>query len=36
VFDDSSGSFSYYPRGNRSRKIGPPPHPSWGTVAFRG
>jgi hypothetical protein len=36
VFDDTSGSFVYYPHGNRSREIGPPPHPSWRAVAFAG
>jgi hypothetical protein len=34
VFDDCSFSFVYYPKGNRTREIGPPPHPSWGRVAY--
>jgi hypothetical protein len=34
VFDEERGSFVYYPRGHRSREIGPPPHPSWRSVAY--
>jgi len=33
-FDEESGSFVYYPTGHRSRRIGPPPHPSWREVAY--
>jgi hypothetical protein len=34
VFDDSACVFVYYPKGNRTREIGPPPHPSWRRVAY--
>jgi hypothetical protein len=34
VYDEERGSFVYYPRGHRSREIGPPPHPSWRDVAY--
>jgi len=34
VFDAQRGDFVYYPRGHRSREIGPPPHPSWHEVAY--
>jgi hypothetical protein len=35
VFDENRGVFIYYPKGNRTREIGPPPHPSWRGVAYR-
>lgn len=34
VFEEETGSFVYYPTGHRSRRIGPPPHPSWREVAY--
>jgi hypothetical protein len=34
AFDDESCAFVYYPTGHRSRRIGPPPHPSWREVAY--
>lgn len=34
VFEEDTGSFVYYPVGHRSRRIGPPPHPSWHEVAY--
>ena len=34
VFDEQRCTFVYYPRGHRSREIGPPPHPSWRDVAY--
>lgn len=34
VFDEERSAFVYYPRGHRSREIGPPPHPSWRAVAY--
>ena len=34
AFDDETGTFVYFPAGHRSRKIGPPPHPSWREVAY--
>ena len=34
VFDEDDGAFHYFPRGHRSRQIGPPPHPSWVKVAY--
>jgi hypothetical protein len=34
AFDDETGSFVYFPTGHRSRRIGPPPHPSWREVAY--
>ncbi|GAB4252671.1 MAG: hypothetical protein Kow00129_13540 [Thermoleophilia bacterium] len=34
VFNAEEGRFFYYPRGHRSRQIGPPPHPSWRDVAY--
>lgn len=34
VFDDEEARFCYYPRGHRTRQIGPPPHPSWREVAY--
>lgn len=34
VFEEETGSFVYYPAGHRSRRIGPPPHPSWREVAY--
>lgn len=34
AFDEETGSFEYFPTGHRTRKIGPPPHPSWHEVAY--
>jgi hypothetical protein len=34
AFDEESGGFVYFPAGHRSRLIGPPPHPSWRSVAY--
>ena len=34
AFDDETGEFAYYPAGHRTRRIGPPPHPSWREVAY--
>lgn len=34
-FDAHRGCFVYFPRGHRTREIGPPPHPSWADVAYR-
>ena len=34
AFDEESGTFVYFPSGHRSRRIGPPPHPSWRGVAY--
>jgi hypothetical protein len=34
AFDGESGEFVYFPAGHRSRRIGPPPHPSWSEVAY--
>lgn len=34
AFDEETGNFIYYPKGHRSREIGPPPHPSWREVAY--
>jgi len=34
AFDEETGSFVYFPAGHRSRRIGPPPHPSWRSVAY--
>jgi len=34
AFDDETGTFMYSPAGHRSRRIGPPPHPSWREVAY--
>jgi hypothetical protein len=34
AFDDETGVFAYFPAGHRSRRIGPPPHPSWREVAY--
>jgi hypothetical protein len=34
AFDDETGTFEYFPTGHRTRKIGPPPHPSWHEVAY--
>jgi len=34
AFDDENGTFAYFPAGHRSRRIGPPPHPSWREVAY--
>jgi hypothetical protein len=34
AFDEESGAFVYFPAGHRSRRIGPPPHPSWRGVAY--
>lgn len=34
AFDEESCTFFYYPTGHRSRRIGPPPHPSWREVAY--
>jgi hypothetical protein len=34
AFDDETGAFVYFPAGHRSRRIGPPPHPSWREVAY--
>lgn len=34
TFDAEAGDFVYFPAGHRSRRIGPPPHPSWREVAY--
>jgi hypothetical protein len=34
VFDEQRCEFVYYPKGHRTREIGPPPHPSWLDVAY--
>jgi hypothetical protein len=34
AFDDDTGEFAYFPAGHRTRRIGPPPHPSWREVAY--
>jgi hypothetical protein len=34
AFEDETGSYVYFPTGHRSRRIGPPPHPSWQEVAY--
>jgi hypothetical protein len=34
AFDEELGTFVYFPAGHRSRRIGPPPHPSWRSVAY--
>jgi hypothetical protein len=34
AFEDEDGQFAYFPAGHRSRRIGPPPHPSWQEVAY--
>jgi len=34
AFDDETGEFAYFPAGHRTRRIGPPPHPSWREVAY--
>jgi hypothetical protein len=34
AFDDESGAFAYFPAGHRTRRIGPPSHPSWREVAY--
>jgi hypothetical protein len=34
VYDEDRGVFVYYPKGHRSREIGPPPHPSWREVRY--
>lgn len=34
AFDDETGEFVYFPSGHRTRRIGPPPHPSWHEVAY--
>ena len=34
AFDDEAGIFVYFPTGHRTRRIGPPPHPSWREVAY--
>ena len=34
AFDEETGTFAYFPAGHRSRRIGPPPHPSWREVAY--
>jgi hypothetical protein len=34
AFDEESGDYVYFPAGHRTRRIGPPPHPSWREVAY--
>ena len=34
AFDAETGGFVYFPAGHRTRRIGPPPHPSWREVAY--
>ena len=34
AFDEETGEFAYFPAGHRTRRIGPPPHPSWREVAY--
>lgn len=34
AFDEESYTFVFYPVGHPSRRIGPPPHPSWHEVAY--
>ncbi len=34
AFDEDTGEFAYFPAGHRTRRIGPPPHPSWREVAY--
>ncbi len=34
TYDAEAGDFAYFPAGHRSRRIGPPPHPSWREVAY--
>jgi hypothetical protein len=34
AFDEDMGEFVYFPAGHGTRRIGPPPHPSWREVAY--